>query len=643
VNPVPAISSIRPNAAPVGSGAVTLSLSGSNFVSNSVVLLNGSPRPTVFVSSNQITASLSAIDTGGLGNSSITVSNPAPGGGFSGIASFTTFVNVPAADLVYSQATQLLYASLPSNAGPTLGNSVVSIDPFTGALGAPIYVGSEPGKMAISSDGGTVWVALNGAGAVRQVNLNTSTAGLQFSLGGGNGVYNPPRTAQALAILPGHPDTVAVTTTGQFSNVTTIYDSGVPRTNTVSAGFMCCGLSFDSTGTKLFGAGTGYGVATADGSGLSAATLLNHNVSTNALRIDNGRAYLTNGTVLDANSGTLLGTLSVNSTTPVSGPVAPDSVIGEAFVLQSPAFGIANQFYVYDLSSFTLKSTFPVSVASADTNLMRWGQDGLAFTTGSAVFALRSTSVRDLSSSLADLNVSTSAAATGISGNSFTYGLTVQNAGPLATTAAVLSDSIPSGAIVQSITTSQGTCSGTSVVLCDLGNLNSAASANVQISVILSAPGILTNTAFVSAPEGDPNFANNTSVTTVTVNGSPYNPTPSLISISPAFAQTGSPSFTITVNGSNFVAGSVVQLNSTPLPTSFVSASKLTATVDATYVSSMGWSWINVTSPLPGGGTSSSTPLTTYKVISLDVNRMVFDAFTRKLYATLPSTATATV
>jgi uncharacterized repeat protein (TIGR01451 family) len=236
--------------------------------------------------------------------------------------------------------------------------------------------------------------------------------------------------------------------------------------------------------------------------------------------------------------------------------------------------------------------------------------------------------------------VSTSAAASGITGNNFTYGLTVQNAGPLAATAAVLSDNIPSGATFQSVATSQGTCSGGAIVLCDLGNLNSAASANVQISVILSAPGVLTNTAFVSAPQGDSNFANNTSITTATVSGSLYNPVPSLISISPAFAQAGSTSFTLTVNGSNFVAGSAVELNSTPLPTAFISASKLTATVDATYVSSMGWSWINVTSPLPGGGTSLSALLTTYKVISLDVNRMVFDPFTRKLYATLPSTAT---
>jgi trimeric autotransporter adhesin len=54
----------------------------------------------------------------------------------------------------------------------------------------------------------------------------------------------------------------------------------------------------------------------------------------------------------------------------------------------------------------------------------------------------------------------------------------------------------------------------------------------------------------------------------------------------------------------------------------------------------MGWAWINVANPSPGGGASSSSALTTYQVINLDVNRMSFDPFTRKLYATVPSTAT---
>ncbi len=83
--------------------------------------------------------------------------------------------------------------------------------------------------MALSSDGTQLFVGLNGAGAVRQVNLTTGTTSIQFSLGGGPGVYNPPYTAQALAVLPGQPNSVAV-----YGNngVVTIFDSGVARAKT---------------------------------------------------------------------------------------------------------------------------------------------------------------------------------------------------------------------------------------------------------------------------------------------------------------------------------------------------------------------------------------------------------------------------
>jgi hypothetical protein len=178
------------------------------------------------------------------------------------------------------------------------------------------------------------------------------------------------------------------------------------------------------------------------------------------------------------------------------------------------------------------------------------------------------------------------------------------------------------------------------VLSCDLGDLNSGGSATIQITVTPLSAGTLTNTATVGAPQGDPNPADNTVVSTTVVTGNAYNPGPVVASISPDFVQAGSGPFTLTINGSGFVSGSTVQLNATALPTTFVSASQLSATVSASSVASMGWSWINVTSPTPGGGTSFSFPLTAYAVVNLDVNHFTFDPFTRKLLASVPSTAT---
>ena len=650
-NPVPTLSFISPASAAMGGAAFTLSASGSNFVPTSAIQWNGSARPTTFINGNQLTATISATDIQSLGNSSVTVFNPAPGGGTSSTLAFTTYLSLPANDLIYSTSTQLLYASVPSSGGPSLGNSIVPVDPYTGVIGTPIFVGSEPGKMAISSDGSVIWVALNGAGAVREVNLNTQTAGLQFTLGGGTGIYNPPSTAHALAVMPGFPNTVAVATpTGfAYANLVTIYDSGVVRTNAQNGAVQCCngvtGLAFDSTGTKLYEAGSGYGLAMVDSTGITSATSLNANVSTNDLRVDNGRAYLTTGVILDANTGAQLGVFSVAQNQNANGPVAPDSVIGEGFVLVNPNFGSTFQINTYDLSTFVLKGAIPVadvnSFGQNPGSLKRWGQDGLAFTTGTQLYVLRSPLVRDLSTSLADLNVTAvNPPSAGTTGANLTYTLKVTNAGPLAATPATLIDNIPDGSTFQSASPSQGTCSGGAVVRCDLGNLNSGSSSTVQITVTLLLPGTLMNTASVSAPQGDPNPADNTVTSTTTVTGNSYNALPALTSISPAFVQVGSNSFTLIVSGSGFVSSSTIQLNSSALPTSFVSPSQLTATVDASNVASMGWSWINVASPTPGGGTSSSLPLTTYQVISLDVNRLSFDPFTRKLYASIPSTAT---
>src|SRR4030095_11897648 len=57
---------------------------------------------------------------------------------------------------------------------------------------------------------------------------------------------------------------------------------------------------------------------------------------------------------------------------------------------------------------------------------------------------------------------------------------------------------------------------------------------------------------------------------TFTINAA--TPAPGLTTLSPSSGTAGGPAFTLTVNGSNFVSGSVVQGNGTPRTTSFVRA-----------------------------------------------------------------------
>ncbi|HZY62233.1 MAG TPA: IPT/TIG domain-containing protein, partial [Edaphobacter sp.] len=189
---------ITPNSAPAGSPDTKITVYGNGFFPDSVVQWNGSPLATTYVGNSQLTAIIPASLLSGFAQASIEVSTPESTGPTPPPQPFTTFLALPVNDIVYNAVDGLIYASIPGYAGGTLGNTVAGIDPATGAIVKTIFVGSEPTRMALSTDGTQLFVGLNGAGAVRQVNLTTATAGIQFSLGGGPGVYNAPYTAQSL-------------------------------------------------------------------------------------------------------------------------------------------------------------------------------------------------------------------------------------------------------------------------------------------------------------------------------------------------------------------------------------------------------------------------------------------------------------
>ncbi|MGH9842948.1 MAG: Kelch repeat-containing protein [Blastocatellia bacterium] len=89
LNPAPMLTSLSPSSVVAGGATFTLVLTGANFITGSVVRWNGGERATTFVSSTQLNATITASDIASAGASSITVFNPAPGGGESGAVSLT--------------------------------------------------------------------------------------------------------------------------------------------------------------------------------------------------------------------------------------------------------------------------------------------------------------------------------------------------------------------------------------------------------------------------------------------------------------------------------------------------------------------------------------------------------------------------
>jgi hypothetical protein len=102
------------------------------------------------------------------------------------------------------------------------------------------------------------------------------------------------------------------------------------------------------------------------------------------------------------------------------------------------------------------------------------------------------------------------------------------------------------------------------------------------------------------------------------------NPAPSLTSITPSSATAGGGAFTLTVNGTNFISGSVINWNGTALTTSFVSATQLTATVPAANITTAGTANVTVFTPSPGGGTSAASAFTVSTVST--AKKFLFDA-----------------
>jgi 6-phosphogluconolactonase (cycloisomerase 2 family) len=85
-------------------------------------------------------------------------------------------------------------------------------------------------------------------------------------------------------------------------------------------------------------------------------------------------------------------------------------------------------------------------------------------------------------------------------------------------------------------------------------------------------------------------------------------PPPTITSISPNSAVAGGAAFTLTINGTNFVASSTV--NFVGARTTFVNSAQLTAAIPASSIASAGMSAVTVTNPAPGGGTSNAINFT---------------------------------
>lgn len=175
-NPAPSLTGLQPSAVVeqgVSGAGLTVQLQGENFLETAQAQWNGAPRPTKFINSTTLAITLFGADLAFAGSGSVTVVNPAPGGGTSNAQLFTV------------QPT-------PLNPTPAITTVTPNITPGLGHSGSPVI--TVQGSNFLSSAG----VYLNG---VLRPTVYVDSSHLQFTLtgadlqsseGGTLTVINPP-------------------------------------------------------------------------------------------------------------------------------------------------------------------------------------------------------------------------------------------------------------------------------------------------------------------------------------------------------------------------------------------------------------------------------------------------------------------
>jgi serine protease len=307
-----------------------------------------------------------------------------------------------------------------------------------------------------------------------------------------------------------------------------------------------------------------------------------------------------------ATTDRVLSTLNTGTTTPVASPAGDTYAYYRGTSMAAP--------HVTGIISLMLSANPTLTPAQILTAIQSTAR---TFPTGTALDCTTSTcgsGIIDAAaavSSVASTNMSIAIAGSPSSviiGANVTYTITVTNNGPNGAPNVTVTDTLPANVIFVSATPSQGSCSGTRTVTCDLGTMNTGSTAT-PISLVVKttvANAALTNSASVTSDLTDPTPGNNTATATTVVN----NPVPGSISISPSWAAPGGTDFTLTVNGGNFVSGAKVKWNGTDATTTFVSAIQLTATIPGGDIATAGTAAVTVFNPAPGGGTSNTATFT---------------------------------
>jgi len=285
-------------------------------------------------------------------------------------------------DIVYDPVSGQIWASLPADAFfPGVPNSVMPIDPVTGAFGPAIQLPITPGKLAISDDGQFLYAAVgfgSSFGSVMRIHLPSRTApDLPFQVGG---------EVEDMEVQPGHPNVIAVSRKDAFSSPrhlgVAIFEDGVQRPSATPGHTGSNVIEFSRNDpSRLYGYNNettefGFRRMRVDDDGVATEDVTTGLIDGFSVDIElhGGRLYATSGRVIDPEGLQIVGTYAIPSP-PGAQLVEVDDDAGVAYFLS------ANQLLSFDRDSLApVAEPFPiVPLMGTPSRLIKWGTDGLAF------------------------------------------------------------------------------------------------------------------------------------------------------------------------------------------------------------------------------------------------------------------------
>jgi hypothetical protein len=631
-NPAPTATSLSPTSATAGGAAFTLTVNGTAFVSTSVVKFNGAAKTTTFVSATQLTAAITGSDIATAGTATLTVTNPVPGGGTSGNLSFT--INAASAPTLSSLA--------PTSA--TIGGAAFTLT-LTGAgfvAGATVNFGTNP-TITPSSVTSTQIIATVPATDIAAA--GTTNVTVTNPAGGGTSntqtfsINNPAPTATSLsptsATAGGAAFTLTVNGTAFVSTSIVKFNGAAKTTTFVSAAQLTAAI----TAADIAAAGIATVTVTnpAPGGGTSGNLTFTINAASAPTLTSLAPASATVGgaafTLTLTGTGFVAGATVNFGTNPV---ITPSSVTGTQIVATIPAADIATagtvnvavtnpagggtsnaQIFTINNPAPTVASLSPTSATAGgaaftltvngtgfvSTSVVKFNGAGKTTTFVSAIQVTAAITAPDIATG-GTATVTVTNPSPGGTSNAASF--TINNAVP------TISSISPSSAVAGSAAFTL-TVNGVGFVNGATVNFNGAPKpttfvSNTQIAAAILASDIVTagtpnvtvtNPAPTPGPSGPQVF---------TIS-SPNNPVPTIASLGPTHAPGGA-AFTLTINGTNFVAKSVINFNGKPETTTFVSTTQISAALPASDVAMAGNVNVTVTNPSPGGGASPASVFT---------------------------------